>query len=463
MKAKSALTVALAAGIASTAAASNTPTTLSANNGKVVQVAHIYYNVASGEKIITLIGDGQTAGAQDDDSGPVWAAVNGNTCSEEGYTTSYFFGIDDNSDTSLGGPATSLSTNITNLDYGDIAIDTLVDCLHFSWVTDHIDVDADTDGIGDGVVGLSGEWTIFDCDNGRELDRSTRLPIISILLTDLPGDISGTNDPDDPANTFAGYTLDLDLTASSLTSNLMFEIGDSDGDLQGAAFGNNDVDINSDGIGDGFSIADSSIDPATGFPFVDRNFDGLADADLDGDTYFDWSWGLRFYQPGTGDSNGDGVIDALDGDIADSHRLIGVGFGAPEGTATSPDGGVTWAWEIDPAIQGAGFGSEDRFAQYFPPNGAGDIVYEGGYFFGGFACAGVNYTPYSSFEFGLYGPVENPCVADMNGDGVLNFFDISAFLGFFSAGDLTADINGDGVLNFFDISAFLGLFAAGCP
>ncbi len=55
------------------------------------------------------------------------------------------------------------------------------------------------------------------------------------------------------------------------------------------------------------------------------------------------------------------------------------------------------------------------------------------------------------------------CQADLNGDGVLNFFDVSAFLNAFAAGDLVADFNADGMLNFFDVSAFLSLFSAGCP
>ncbi len=55
------------------------------------------------------------------------------------------------------------------------------------------------------------------------------------------------------------------------------------------------------------------------------------------------------------------------------------------------------------------------------------------------------------------------CEADLNGDGELNFFDVSAFLGAFAAMDPAADINGDGLYNFFDVSAFLAAFAAGCP
>ena len=55
------------------------------------------------------------------------------------------------------------------------------------------------------------------------------------------------------------------------------------------------------------------------------------------------------------------------------------------------------------------------------------------------------------------------CVADFNGDGTTNFFDVSAFLSAFQATDPAADLNGDGALNFFDISAFLSLFIEGCP
>jgi len=54
------------------------------------------------------------------------------------------------------------------------------------------------------------------------------------------------------------------------------------------------------------------------------------------------------------------------------------------------------------------------------------------------------------------------CDADFTGDNVLNFFDVSKFLSFFSAMDPRADINGDGNFNFFDISAFLQIFSSNC-
>lgn len=55
------------------------------------------------------------------------------------------------------------------------------------------------------------------------------------------------------------------------------------------------------------------------------------------------------------------------------------------------------------------------------------------------------------------------CSADVNGDGQLNFFDVSSFLNAFTASDPAADFTDDGEFNFFDVSAFLNAFSAGCP
>lgn len=60
-------------------------------------------------------------------------------------------------------------------------------------------------------------------------------------------------------------------------------------------------------------------------------------------------------------------------------------------------------------------------------------------------------------------PNQNACVADFNGDGTLNFFDVSAFISDFGAMNPSADLIDDGSFNFFDVSAFIQLFGAGCP
>ncbi|MFG0284845.1 MAG: right-handed parallel beta-helix repeat-containing protein [Phycisphaerales bacterium JB039] len=58
---------------------------------------------------------------------------------------------------------------------------------------------------------------------------------------------------------------------------------------------------------------------------------------------------------------------------------------------------------------------------------------------------------------------ESPCRADLDGDGVLTFFDFVEFQNLFAAGDPRADFDCDGALTFFDFLAFQNAFAAGCP
>tara|TARA_R110002072_G_scaffold101652_7_gene223845 strand:+ start:2531 stop:5356 length:2826 start_codon:yes stop_codon:yes gene_type:complete len=58
---------------------------------------------------------------------------------------------------------------------------------------------------------------------------------------------------------------------------------------------------------------------------------------------------------------------------------------------------------------------------------------------------------------------DDACPADMNGDGSLNFLDVSDFLAAFGAGEASADFTGDGNFNFLDVSEFLAAFGAGCP
>jgi hypothetical protein len=50
---------------------------------------------------------------------------------------------------------------------------------------------------------------------------------------------------------------------------------------------------------------------------------------------------------------------------------------------------------------------------------------------------------------------------DYTGNGIFDFFDVSAFLADFTSGNLDADLTGDCILDFFDVSKFLSAFAAG--
>ncbi|PCI07764.1 hypothetical protein COB72_09600 [bacterium] len=66
----------------------------------------------------------------------------------------------------------------------------------------------------------------------------------------------------------------------------------------------------------------------------------------------------------------------------------------------------------------------------------------------------------SAYIYGINCP---PNLADLTGDGNLNFFDVSAFLYEFNLNRPIADFNMDGQWNFFDVSAFLAAFSAGSP
>lgn len=57
----------------------------------------------------------------------------------------------------------------------------------------------------------------------------------------------------------------------------------------------------------------------------------------------------------------------------------------------------------------------------------------------------------------LNGYTSGSLVVDINGDGVLDFFDIVAFISCFNTGAACADLNGDGVTDFFDIQLFISL------
>ena len=116
-----------------------------------------------------------------------------------------------------------------------------------------------------------------------------------------------------------------------------------------------------------------------------------------------------------------------------------------------PSGGsfeITWH-TIDAGGTSSTTGGSFELAGTIGQPDAGAPMTGGSFSLTGGFWAGVNTTP--------------PCLADLTGDGVLNFFDVSAFLQAFGASDPIADFTGDGVYNFFDVSAFLQAFAAGCP
>jgi len=94
-------------------------------------------------------------------------------------------------------------------------------------------------------------------------------------------------------------------------------------------------------------------------------------------------------------------------------------------------------------------------------------------------CVGACFVPqteacvqFDSFTCDLvggewFGPGSTDCAsscpADITGDGMLNFLDVSAFLQAFGNQDNVADFTGEGDFNFLDVSAFLQAYGQGCP
>ena len=122
-------------------------------------------------------------------------------------------------------------------------------------------------------------------------------------------------------------------------------------------------------------------------------------------------------------------------------------------------------WTILDVIDVAGIGATDRGFEYkLPLNAIGDAEFQlrlnastgGGQVFVDDVNIGTARLP----------DTDPGCsVADIAEPfDVVNFFDISAFIALFNAGDASADLAAPfGTLNFFDISEFIGAFNAGCP
>ncbi|RMH24172.1 MAG: hypothetical protein D6692_13880 [Planctomycetota bacterium] len=408
------LTSAALAAVAGTASAGQ-PELSGRATLKSNHVAHIYYNIATGEKVATLL-DGGARPASDAGS-EVWICANDLPCAGFGQTGGFFGVMDTPNCTTC---FTSTATGLIFLDWGDLPFDTVIDCVGITWATQSPDVDLDGDGLGDGVPGFGGFWAWFDGDNGFD-SSATRQGLVGIGLFDLPGQ-TGPIDP----NTATVYTATIDL-ASSFSSSLAFEIGDTDS-----------------------SSTASIFNPLAG---VDQDSDGLAE----------FSYALQFVQPGTFDWDSDGV---LDGDVADQ-ALNGWSLAAPDGTVTD-NGDGTWTFDVTPGVPN-GTGAEDAFDIFTDLDDDGVFEPLGTFWYGGINCSSdpAVFNPvFAQFYMILYSPGSGPvCPADLAPPvGVLNIFDIQAYIALYNAQDPAADLAAPfGVWNIFDIQAYIASYNAGCP
>lgn len=173
-----------------------------------------------------------------------------------------------------------------------------------------------------------------------------------------------------------------------------------------------------------------------------------------------------------------GDVDGID----DSGNGYNSGYGAD----LDADGNADFAYAYS-FLQPAGIAAISGGGMVVPPEGVtpnslGDedsrgrfdnhdwAQFIGTYWFGGYDCsggAGFLWSPWSTQYLGLYGgdvgpqPCNDADFAEPY--GTLDFFDVQAFLGLFSAQDQAADLIDDDVWDFFDVQYFLGQFSAGCP
>jgi len=476
MKAKNALSLALAAGIASTAMANESETPMDYSDALIptsqVKIGgHYYFNIITGEKILNV--NNEAVRAAIDEGTEIWINetgldFDGDTtpdivpCAPQGATSGPGLALHD--DPSLNYlPPTFSSIAIGSLagDWGGIEADTVVDCVRIEWSSSFNDsTDTDGDTVIDPQIGFAGVWTFLDGFRGRVDANSTAAPILTFQFNRLPGnDVTADGDGDTipdgplPPGFLTIFTADIDL-ATTFASSVTFEIADTDSDLQGADLANL-----------GYAAPGAEVDsgPTPGQPGVG---DGIPDFDQDQDGLADFGWVTRYIQPGTEDTdNADSDSDTstgVDGNVF-NRALTGRLIGMPSpGTAVFNTASAAWEWQLDGPTARP---TEDVFTFYPPANPLPFNL-----FFGGFSCddtdpltPGVQFAPWSDFAIRFFGPDAGGCAADFNGDGVASFPDVGLFLAAFAAMDPSADFNGDGSVSFPDVGLFLAAFTAGCP
>ena len=165
--------------------------------------------------------------------------------------------------------------------------------------------------------------------------------------------------------------------------------------------------------------------------------------------------------PATGEAPGLYMTSQNDSPQIDPGEIVETSwlFDSPDGVTTadlllSTDGGATF-----PVTIAAGFDANAGSYSWDAPNVASTdarlrlVIRD---------ADGNESSDDSDASFTING---TPCIADLAEPfGTLNFFDISAYIALFNAGDPAADLaEPTGTINFFDISAFIAAFNAGCP
>ncbi len=432
MKAKNGLALAMAAGCLATSAA-NATDDRQAQTGlrslKAMPVGHIYYNPATGERVVTPF-ESRPRNA----SAALWLNNNTDPCATGGTV-----GVIDDPDLDgdgngdlFGGACvggTFPCEGTWNNFWGDIAFNSVVDCLVVAYGISAPDLDNDLDSIGDGIVGYDMAITFSDNDNGFGADflgLSGRSCILDLTIPSIAGAVGAL-----PPGFSAVYILTLDF--ASAQPSLVFELGDNDG-VDDAGTGNSGAAL------------------YAGNP-------NTSGQDIDSDGLADFSFAFRFDQSTLGTDGTPGASKGVNGFIAAAPKL-----------------GNPGDLPADPADATGLFDATDIYSTGPQCTGAsaGSPVYIGTFFFGGFTCAPGAETPHSSAWIELYGGESTTCPdvpagacneADLAAPvGTLDFSDVIAFLTAFGSSTCGADIADPiGTWDFSDVIAFLTAFGGGCP
>ena len=133
------------------------------------------------------------------------------------------------------------------------------------------------------------------------------------------------------------------------------------------------------------------------------------------------------------------VIEDFNGDGLTDMAIAGI----IRGSGSSTPGVIlqTAPREFGEVISLPGFGSSSVAVSDLNMDGASDLLSVSG----------------SDRKLRSYFGAPRLCPADLNGDSVLNYFDVSVLI------QTQPDYNNDGSFNFYDVSAFIADYLAGCP
>ncbi|MBO6512370.1 MAG: FG-GAP repeat protein [Phycisphaerales bacterium] len=292
-----------------------------------------------------------------------------------------------------------------------------------------------------GIDDNAGSAYLFDIETGKELFKLTASDTWyqaefgeSVAISETSAIIGVPNDPFNRSG--AAYLFDIQ------TGQEISKLIPSDG--------NNDSD------GFGLSVAISDTTAIVGAQY-DRNTTS-GGFRITGSAYlFDVQTGQELFKLTASDA---APSDNFGASVAVSGTTAIVG--AQQSDHSAFNSGAAYEFDVETGAQNfklvASDGTESDFFGYSVAI-AGRFAVVGAY--------GGTFDSQSGIERGsIYVVNFQPCFdnpSDFNGNNVLDFFDISAFLAAFTTQVQDADLNNDGLYDFFDINVFLTAFSAGCP